>query len=212
MATKTTEKKKLSDVTARAYDSVEEKALASVRESIEVLIKSLEKTRFTDEDWARSAAQMEDVHKGLLLVQQRRAAKEALKTAPEPINEKEYSTLSRTAAGRLRSALQMISGYGPNLSCAQVASLLTVAMFPGRNLGQLAHLASLPKSTMSRHMLDLSAYRRTRKGLEGEDRSRAPGLGLIDVVTPPDNMRERHYTLTQRGSALINILETILAK
>lgn len=121
--------------------------------------------------------------------------------------------LSRTAAGRLRSALQMISGYGPGLSCAQVASLLTVAMFPGRNLRQLAHLASVPTSTMSRHMLDLSAYRRSRKGTEGdEDRTRAPGLGLIDVVPPPDNLRERHYTLTQRGTALINVLETILAK
>jgi DNA-binding MarR family transcriptional regulator len=143
---------------------------------------------------------------------QGRAQKLAEDLRDDHINDREYSTLARTAAGRLRSSLQMIAGYGPNLSCAQVASLLTVAMFPGRNLGQLAHLASLPKSTMSRHMLDLSAYRRSRKGLEGEDRARAPGLGLIDVVTPPDNMRERHYTLTQRGSALINILETILAK
>lgn len=198
--------------TAQAYDAVEEKALASVRETIEVLIKSLEKTRFTDDDWVQSAARMEEVQKGLLLVQQRRATKATLQAAPGPINEREYSTLARTAAGRFRSALQMVSGYGPNLSCAQVASLLTVAMFPGRNLNQLAHLASLSKSTMSRHMLDLSSYRRSRKGLEGEDRSRSPGLGLIDVQTPPDNLRERQYTLTQRGTALINILETILAK
>lgn len=119
-------------------------------------------------------------------------------------------TLSRTAAGRLRSAMQMITGYGSHLSCSQVSSLLTVAMFPGRNLRQLSDLASVPVSTISRHMLDMAAYRRTRKGEEGEGRGRAPGLGLIDITTPPDNMRERHYTLSQRGKALVNVLETIL--
>jgi ferredoxin-NADP reductase len=79
---------------------------------------------------------------------------------------------------------------------------------------QVAELAGVPMSTMSRHMLDLSAYRRTRKGAEeGNDnaRARAPGLGLVSVETPPDNMRERHYTLTQKGRGLLNVLETILS-
>lgn len=119
--------------------------------------------------------------------------------------------LSRTAAGRLRSAMQLIVGHAPGLSCQQAASFLTVALYPSRNLRQLSELASVPMSTMSRHMLDLSAYRRTRKGASGDERERAPGLGLVHAESPPDNMREKHYTLTQKGKALVNVLETILA-
>lgn len=141
----------------------------------------------------------------------RRALEESLDKARSSLmGRSDDLNLAKTTAGRLRSVLQMIEGYAPQLSVQQFTSFLTVAMYPGRSLRSLAEMASVPQSTMSRHMLDLGLYRRTRKSGPDGKPGRAPGIGLIDATTPPDNLRERHYTLTPKGRAVLNVIETVL--
>jgi DNA-binding MarR family transcriptional regulator len=116
-----------------------------------------------------------------------------------------------TPAARLRSVMELLILKVPHLSCAMLRSLLTVAVYPNRNLGELAKLAAVPQSTMSRHMLDLSTYSRSRIGMVKGEIIRNSGYGLVEVTNAPDSMRAKNYNLSDKGKRLIGLVGDLLA-
>ena len=79
-------------------------------------------------------------------------------------------------------------------------TFILVARNEGLGVQDLADRAGTNKSTMSRHLLDLS----------GTLRSGAEGYGLLNRTQDPSNLRSVFYTLTPKGKLLINQLVEIL--
>jgi len=79
-------------------------------------------------------------------------------------------------------------------------TFVKVCMNPGKGVVELAELTGASKSTMSRHLLDLSETLRTG----------APGYGLLLRTVDPTNLRSVVYTLTPRGKLFRNTLADIM--
>lgn len=103
---------------------------------------------------------------------------------------------------RLRAALEQLRAVDENMTVSIAISLLMVAAFEGRYLREYADLLKLPRSTMSRHLLDLGIMRRSRQ----------PGLGLIDQQQDKEDLRKNVYALAPRGRALIQELDSALRR
>ena len=79
-------------------------------------------------------------------------------------------------------------------------TFLLVSENEGKGVVDLAELAGTNKSTMSRHLLDLSDTLRTGQ----------PGYGLLTRTQDPGNLRSVLYTLSPRGKLLLGNLVGIL--
>ena len=90
---------------------------------------------------------------------------------------------------KLLVALQPVRDLPVN----QVLSLFTVATKEGLTVDEYAKRAGISATTMSRHLLDLGE--RTRK--------LTPGLGLVEGRDNIMNRREKNYSLTPKGRALV---------
>jgi DNA-binding MarR family transcriptional regulator len=75
----------------------------------------------------------------------------------------------------------------------KLMSLFTVATKEGLTVDDYAKRAGISPTTMSRHLLDLGEI----------DRTKQPGLGLVEGRTNVTNQRERVYALTPKGRALV---------
>jgi DNA-binding MarR family transcriptional regulator len=75
----------------------------------------------------------------------------------------------------------------------KLMTLLTVALKEGLTVDEYAKRAGISATTMSRHLLDLGE----------SDRTKQPGLGLVEGRTNVTNQREKVYALTHKGRALV---------
>lgn len=79
-------------------------------------------------------------------------------------------------------------------------TFLLVCLYPGRSVDELADLAGVAQSVMSRHLRDIGP---TNRHLE-------PGFGLIDITFDPKDMRRHIYVLTPKGKGLAHELGAAL--
>lgn len=99
---------------------------------------------------------------------------------------------------RLLSTIR--SSIGEVVPVQLAHTFILVARNEGLGVVELADRAGTNKSTMSRHLLDLS----------GTLRSGAEGYGLLNRTQDPTNLRSILYTLTPKGRLLINQIAEIL--
>jgi DNA-binding MarR family transcriptional regulator len=78
----------------------------------------------------------------------------------------------------------------------KLMTLLTVALKEGLTVDEYAKRAGISATTMSRHLLDLGEI----------DRTKQPGLGLVEGRTNVTNQREKIYGLTPKGRALVTTI------
>jgi DNA-binding MarR family transcriptional regulator len=78
------------------------------------------------------------------------------------------------------------------LRCVQ--AFLLVAAKPGLSVGEYARQAGLSTSTMSRNLLDIGERNRDNEA----------GFGLVAGRDNPNNRREKEFSLTPVGTALLN--------
>lgn len=93
-------------------------------------------------------------------------------------------------------AVESIARLDPSeaLSASTVIVLLYVMQYPQQSLKQLEKLTGLTKSSVSRHVLTLTA-----RG----DRARArAGLGLVDTYEDVQDARVKRVKLTPKGERL----------
>jgi DNA-binding MarR family transcriptional regulator len=81
-----------------------------------------------------------------------------------------------------------------------VQTFIVVAENEGKGVNDLSDLVGTNKSTMSRHLLDLSDKLRTG----------APGYGILKRSADPKNLRSVHYSVTPKGRLLLNQINDIL--
>lgn len=79
------------------------------------------------------------------------------------------------------------------MAVQEVLAFLLVVENPGRTVNDLARLAGISPTSMSRYLLDLGERFRT-----GE-----PGRGLVDGKRNVLDMRETNYRLTGKGEAFM---------
>jgi len=78
----------------------------------------------------------------------------------------------------------------------KLMSLFTVATKEGLTVDDYAKRAGISPTTMSRHLLDLGEI----------DRTKQPGLGLVEGRTNVTNQREKVYGLTPKGRTLVTTI------
>ena len=98
------------------------------------------------------------------------------------------------AVGIIRSSID------ENIPLTVVHTLLTVIEHPGEGVISLAQRVGVNKSTMSRHLLDLSVS--LRNG--------APGYGVLSRNHDPVDLRAIRYDLTPKGELIVNQLKDIM--
>ncbi|QOT72826.1 hypothetical protein H5V43_06860 [Sphingobium fuliginis] len=81
-----------------------------------------------------------------------------------------------------------------------VQSFIAVCENEGKGVVELAEIVGSSRTTMSRHLLDLSESLR----------SGADGYKLLQRTQDPSNMRSVVYTLTPKGKVLRNTLLDLL--
>lgn len=79
-------------------------------------------------------------------------------------------------------------------------TFIVVALNEGKGVLELAELVGTNKSTMSRHLLDLSTTLRNGRS----------GYGLLNRAADAGNLRTVSYTLSARGKLLLHNLLGIL--
>ncbi|KIU29290.1 hypothetical protein SR41_04585 [Sphingomonas melonis] len=104
----------------------------------------------------------------------------------------------------LKKANQVLTAFRSTIDEVipiQIAhAFLIVAQNEGKGVVELADLAGANKSTMSRHLLDLSDQLRTGQ----------PGYGLLVRSQDPTNLRSVIYSLSPKGKLLVNQIANIL--
>jgi len=103
---------------------------------------------------------------------------------------------------RLAQALEEFESFSGTMPVSQVRTFFLVASHEGKSQGELAMLADLKVSTISRYLLDLSE--KTRKGAEG--------YGLIRREADPQELRRNMYSLTPKGRNLASRIVAELRK
>jgi DNA-binding MarR family transcriptional regulator len=83
-----------------------------------------------------------------------------------------------------------------------VYTFLLVAAYPGRSVQELADLAGVGQTTMSRHLLDLGP----------RNRHMEPGWGLVSIEAEYTDLRRHLVNLTPRGKALSRQLAEIMER
>lgn len=100
----------------------------------------------------------------------------------------------------MRSVAFLRSSLDENIPLTVVHSFLTVAQHPGEGVMNLSNRVGVSKSTMSRHLLDLSDRLRTG----------APGYEVLKRTHDPVDLRGVRYTITAKGTLILNQLIEIM--
>jgi DNA-binding MarR family transcriptional regulator len=81
-----------------------------------------------------------------------------------------------------------------------IHTFLIVCLYPGKSVDELAELAGVAQSVMSRHLRDIGPVNRHLE----------PGFGLTEMTFHPKDMRRHIYVLTPKGKALFRELAECL--
>jgi DNA-binding MarR family transcriptional regulator len=95
--------------------------------------------------------------------------------------------------GQLLSTLDPFFRIRGTMPLRHVQAYLLVAQKEGQTVTELAKKADMPVTTMSRNLLDMGERNRYFE----------EGAGLVEGEDNPLNRRERLYTLTHKGRALL---------
>jgi hypothetical protein len=79
-------------------------------------------------------------------------------------------------------------------------TFLLVVIYPGHSVEELAELAGVAQSVMSRHIRDIGPVNRHLE----------PGFDLVKLTLDPKDMRRHVYVLTPKGKLLARELREIL--
>lgn len=82
----------------------------------------------------------------------------------------------------------------PTMSIQVVHTMVLIALHEGASVTEIAKMSGFKMPTVSRNILDLGQ----------RNRKREPGLGLVETVTDPMELRKKQVRLTPKGNALIN--------
>lgn len=99
-------------------------------------------------------------------------------------------------ASRILSEFQ---AYNRSMTIETANVFLMVAVNEGLRLTDYCAMTGLAKSTLSRILLDLSAYRRDQS--EDAEEGRKEAYGLLVTKDDPNELRSKFYFLTPKGQA-----------
>lgn len=116
--------------------------------------------------------------------------------------EVEYGEDDRRIISGLVDVLQEFADKRANIPLHQVIMLLRLSLDEGKSQKFYSDRWELPRSTVSRAMLDLG--KKTRKGEEG--------LGLVDERTAPHSLKEHEVYLSPKGRSLVSRIIKRLCK
>ncbi len=100
----------------------------------------------------------------------------------------------------LRVNRVLMASIDMDLSMPLVQTFLTAARNEGRTVNDLAELANGPRSTVSRHLLDMSETLRNGK----------PGYDLLNRVRHPKDLRSVIFVLTPKGKMVLSQIKEIM--
>jgi DNA-binding MarR family transcriptional regulator len=103
-------------------------------------------------------------------------------------------------SARVLAAIELFREDRPFMLIQHIHTFLLVARNEGIGVSELANIADIELSSMTRHLQDLSP----------KDRKKDDGLDLINVSMDPANLRRRVITLTPKGRARFRKLMEML--
>jgi DNA-binding MarR family transcriptional regulator len=98
------------------------------------------------------------------------------------------------AASAFLRALDAFTGERNAIPTQYIRAFLLIALDEGKTVGEYAIKSGVSPSVMSRHVLDIGEFRRTKQ----------PGLGLVYSKPNVMNLREHNVFLTDKGRALLH--------
>lgn len=99
-------------------------------------------------------------------------------------------------------ALDELRAHRPSMTVSQATALLHVALNEGMSIGDLAVKMGVAQSVMSRHMLDLGPY----------TRSKEPGANLVQHRMSATNLRVHEVIMTAKGAGLMRRIVKLLCR
>jgi DNA-binding MarR family transcriptional regulator len=106
----------------------------------------------------------------------------------------------KATARALYMALQQFTALRPTMPLQYVMTYLLVAMEEGKGVTELAKIAEVPPTVMTRHLLDIG----------DRNRAREEGFGLISQERDRNDLRRTHAKFTPKGKALLHRMMTAL--
>jgi DNA-binding MarR family transcriptional regulator len=88
------------------------------------------------------------------------------------------------------------------MTVSQAIALLHVALNEGMSVGDLAEKVRVGQSVMSRHLLDLGPF----------TRSKDPGANLVQHRMSATNMRVHEIVMTPKGAGLMRRIVKLLCR
>jgi DNA-binding MarR family transcriptional regulator len=104
--------------------------------------------------------------------------------------------------------LRELQKLDPRLTISCLCTFLVAAEDEGGTIGRIIRLTPSSRSTVSRHVQELSEVSAFK--MIGGKVVPVPGLGLVLIRDRPEDRREKEVYLTVRGRALVAIIEGIL--
>lgn len=92
------------------------------------------------------------------------------------------------------NALMEFCRIQPDMPVSRMLTFLAVAQEEGLGVREYGRATGTPPTTMTRHLLDLGPM----------NRSREPGLGLLQQRMDPNDLRKHQTFLTPTGRALMH--------
>ena len=115
---------------------------------------------------------------------------------------KELSDQERRPGIALLRAIDAFTDKRISMPAQYIRTFLIVALDEGKSVGDYAAKSGVSPSVMSRHILDLGQF----------TRSREPGLDLLMTKQNLANLREHNVFLTEKGRSLYHKVTRALEK
>lgn len=115
------------------------------------------------------------------------------------VNEGGSASADEASLRRLLEVLDEFRAVNPDVTANQIMTFIHIAMKPGISQPDLATVLEMPKGSINRIVAVLSD--RGNRGAEG--------YKLVDIVTPPEDYRQRNQFLSFKGRKLF---DTVKAK
>jgi DNA-binding MarR family transcriptional regulator len=97
-------------------------------------------------------------------------------------------------------AIEAMQAHGPSMPLQVARTFLLVAQDEGKMVTEYQKIAGVSQASMSRHLLDLGRF----------TRSKQPGMGLVVAEVDPNDLRVRRYRLTPKGRHLKSKIQRLL--
>jgi DNA-binding MarR family transcriptional regulator len=104
------------------------------------------------------------------------------------------------ALRKIIDAIEAIQAHGPSMPLGVARTFLLVCMDEGKTVTEYQKMADVSQASMSRHLLDLGAFTRSKK----------PGMGLLKAEGDTKDLRVRRCSLTPKGHQLKKKIRSIL--